>query len=85
MHIGRPVEEPLNIRVTIVDRGRDGFTVGTGPVGPRALGQGHADPDFPLEAIAYFEEQAGARPRKQVVREILAKGDARRPTILVAE
>jgi len=39
----------------------------------------------PKEAIVYLDQKAGDRPRTQVVREILAKGDAKLARILAAE
>ena len=39
----------------------------------------------PKEAIAYLDQKAGDRPRTQVVREILANGDAKLAKILAAE
>ena len=39
----------------------------------------------PKQAIAYLDQKAGGRARTQVVREILAKGDAKLAKILAAE
>jgi hypothetical protein len=36
----------------------------------------------PAEAIAYLDQEAGDRPRTALVREILAKGDAKLAKIL---
>ena len=39
----------------------------------------------PTEAIVYLDQKAGDRPRTQVLREILANGDAKLAKILTAE
>jgi hypothetical protein len=38
----------------------------------------------PAEAVAYLDQKAGDQPRTRVVREILAKGDAKLAKILSA-
>ena len=39
----------------------------------------------PADAIAYLDKKAGDQPRTRVVREILAKGDAKLAKILATE
>jgi hypothetical protein len=39
----------------------------------------------PAEAIAYLDQQAGDRPRTALVRDILAKGDAKLAKMLAQE